>query len=218
MSQQINLLLPALRPRRNWLALPVVLGLALAGVAAVGAVAAWERYQVHTLSQHQLQADTEIRALQQQIQAFGQTLASRKPNAALVAEIDRLNEFLQQREAALRLVEAGQLPAGAAGHSSLMRGFARQALDGVWLTGFSFAGDEAEIHGRLTDPSLLPQYIRRLNGEPVFQGRRFATLDMKEGGAGGTGAAPGAAPAAAAPRYTDFTLHSKFGGAGEVKP
>jgi hypothetical protein len=39
MSQQINLLLPELRPRFDWLALPVVLGAALVGLLFVVAMA-----------------------------------------------------------------------------------------------------------------------------------------------------------------------------------
>ena len=40
MSQQINLLLPALRPRFDWLALPVVIGVALVGLVLLGILAA----------------------------------------------------------------------------------------------------------------------------------------------------------------------------------
>ena len=39
MSQQINLLLPALRPRFDWLGLPVVAGAALVGLALISLMA-----------------------------------------------------------------------------------------------------------------------------------------------------------------------------------
>jgi Tfp pilus assembly protein PilN len=210
-SQQINLLLPELRPRRDWLAFPMVAGTALAGLALVAGMAAWGRYQVQTLTVAQAQSEAEVKALQQQIQGLGQTLAGRKPNPALQAEIDRLKELLQQQDAALDVVESGKSDS-AAGHAALMRGFARQVTEGVWLTGFSFAGKEAEIRGRLADPALLPQYIRRLNGESAFQGRRFAALDMKDG------AATGAADKVPVPRYTDFTLLGNLVGKEARKP
>ena len=109
----------------------------------------------------------------------------------------------------------------------MLRGFARQTAEGVWLTGFVLAGSEVEIRGRLSDAALLPHYIQRLNGEPIFKGRRFAALDMSEGslqpaGAAATPATAPAAPAAApgasaapqsAPggrRFTEFVLHGRL--------
>lgn len=203
MSQQINLLLPELRPKRHWLAFPMVAGAALAGVVLVAGLAAWGRYQVQMLAHAQARSETELKGLQQQVQLLAQTLAGRQPNAALQAEIDRLHESVRQREDSLRTVEEGKIGSGG-GHASLMRGFARQIMDGVWLTGFSSAGNDVEIRGRLADPGLLPLYIRRLNGDAIFQGRRFSALDMKDEAAAAIPASTSAM--AVARRYTEFTL------------
>lgn len=208
MSQQINLLLPELRPKKDWLAFPVVASVALGGTALVLGLALWGRYQVQGMTQEQAQSDVELKTLQQQVQALGQTLAGRQPNAALQAEIDRLNESIRQREEAFRVAGSGKM-GGAGGYAGLMRGFARQVVSGVWLTGFSFDGEDVEIRGRLVDPSLLPQYIRRLNGDTAFQGRRFLALDMKDGAAGTAQAEP--ATTAAAPRFTEFALRGIAG-------
>lgn len=217
MSQQINLLLPELRPRWDWLAFPVVAGVALAGIAVMAGLASWGGYQANALKTQQAQSEMELKALQQDVQSLGQTLAGRKPNAALQAEIEQLKEVLQQRDAAFAVVEAGKVAPGG-GHASLLRGFARQAMEGVWLTGFSFSGQDAEIRGRLTQPALLPQYIRRLNGEQAFQGRRFAALDMKDGAAATAPAATAPAPTAVpVPRYTEFVLHGNLVAASEGK-
>ncbi|HJW26239.1 MAG TPA: PilN domain-containing protein [Rhodocyclaceae bacterium] len=203
MSQQINLLLAELRPRRDWLAFPIVAGVALMGLVILSGLAVLGRYQVQTLEAAQARSETEVKALQQQVQNLGQVLAGRRGNPALQSEIDRLRDLLQQQDAALAVVESGKTDSGG-GHASLMRGFARQVTEGVWLTGFSFSGHDAEIRGRLADPALLPLYIRRLNAEEAFQGRRFSALDMKDGSAA---KAPEGAPAA---RYTEFTLHGNL--------
>ena len=62
-----------------------------------------------------------------------------------------------------------------------IRNFARQARDDLWLTGFQISqgGEAIEIRGRLFEPSRLADYVQRLNGVAVFQGRRFAALDMQ---------------------------------------
>lgn len=211
MSQQINLLLPELRPRWDWFAFPVVAGVALAGVAVMAGLVGLGGYQANALKSLQAQSETELKALQQNVQGLGQTLAGRKPNTALQAEIDQLKEVLQQREAAFAVVAAGKVAPGG-GHASLLRGFARQAMEGVWLTGFSFSGQDAEIRGRLSQPALLPQYIRRLNGETAFQGRRFAALDMKD-----SASATAPVAAAPAPRYTEFVLYGTLVAGSEGK-
>lgn len=218
MSQQINLLLDELRPKRDLLAFPFVAGGMLAVVLAIAGMAGWGQLQVRSLVAVEAQSAAEMNALQQQVQALGQTLAGRAPNAALQAEIDRLNESLRQREQALRVLEGGK-PGDAAGHASLMRGFARQVMEGVWLTGFVVSGQEVEIRGRLADPGLLPQYIRRLNNEAGFQGRRFSALDMKDSGAVAVVGAPAdSAAGAKAPRYTEFALRGNPGKPMEQAP
>lgn len=199
MSQQINLLLPELRPRHDWLAFPSVMGMAAFGLAVMLIAAAWGLFRVQTLSAAQTQLDVEAKTLQQQVQSLSQQIASRQGNPALQDQINRLKDMLQQRDAILSVVEAGKLTPGS-GYAEVMRGFARQTMDGLWLTEFSFSGSDARIRGRLTDPSLLPLYIRRLNGESVFQGRRFAALNMTDG--------LSSTAAAAAPRYTEFVLTS----------
>lgn len=216
-SQQINLLLPELRPKHDWLAFPMVAGAAVAGVVLVAGFSAWGEYQTRALMAIQGQSEAEARSLQQQVQALGQTLAGRKPSATLQVEIDHLKDLLQQRDAALSVVESGKLNPGE-GYASVMRGFARQVTEGVWLTGFSFSGGDAEIRGRLSDPAMLPQYIRRLNGEGAFQGRRFAALDMKEGSAAAISSVGAGLPGTAnVPRYTEFALHGNLAGSGDRK-
>lgn len=199
MSQQINLILPELRPRHDWLAFPSVMVMAAIGVAIMATAATWGYFRVQTLTATQAQLDGEAKALQQQVQSLSQQIASRKGNQALQDEINHLKDMLQQRDAILSVVEAGKLSPGS-GYAEVMRGFARQTMDGLWLTEFSFSGSDARIRGRLTDPSLLPQYIRRLNGESVFQGRRFAALHMTDGLSG--------TAAVTTPRYTEFVLTS----------
>ena len=214
MSQQINLLLPALRPRRDWLGFPLVAGSALAVIVLVAGLGLWGRQQVAGLGEEKERGDAEAAALQQRLLALGQTLAARQPNPALQAEIDRLAESLRQREEALQVVESGRT-GGAGGHALSMRGFARQMVDGVWLTGFTLAGSDVEIRGRLADAALLPHYIRRLNEESTFQGRRFAALDMQDASRAAPPETPGRAPPPGnARRYTEFVLHGSQGRAG----
>ncbi len=64
------------------------------------------------------------------------------------------------------------------------------------------ANDKAAV-SRVTE--LVPAYIRRLNAEPEFRGRKFAALrvSLPE-----VKAAAGEGAPAAAPRYVEFSLAS----------
>ena len=86
-----------------------------------------------------------------------------------------------------------------------MRAFARQAVQGLWLTGFRITGDAAQISlsGGVISPELLPAYIQRLGRESIMQGKTFSTLQMQQ-----PAAKTGVTPAPAAPRYVEFVLHS----------
>lgn len=178
MSQQINLLLPELRPRFDWLGLPVVAGAALLAVLLVVAMASFDALSVSRLKLRDVELNAQLQRLQQQIQSLGQSLAARQGDPRLPSEIEATRLAVTQRQEVMAVIAQGSVGDGS-GFSGLLQGFSRQIVEGVWLVGFSFSGKEIEIRGRLTDPALLPKYINRLNDEPAFAGRRFATLDMK---------------------------------------
>ena len=97
----------------------------------------------------------------------------------------------------LQAVEAGQrrvraaLEAGAAGaregHADYLLALARQASAAVWITGFAVSDDGSaiDLEGRMTEPAVLTDYLRRLNAEPRFKGRPFAQLNLKASDANG---------------------------------
>lgn len=205
MSQQINLFLPELQPKKDWFAFPLVAGaLALIVVAMLAAVGVL-RLQRSQLAGEEAALQAQLKMAQQQVQQLGTELAARKPDAALQKSIDALTGELKLREEALRIVESGGA-GNREGFAPMMRAFSQQALSGVWLTGFVVSDPDFEIRGRMTDPSLLSGYIRRLNSESVFQGRRFAELDIKRESPKNDPTAKAPAPAL---RYVDFALRAQ---------
>jgi len=209
MSQQINLLLPELRPRFDWLSLPVVLAVALLGLLVIIVTTGFVSQRVSQLTVQEAQLKTRLQALQQQTKEMGVALGARKGDATLPERIEELRLAVEQRQDAMKALGQGRVP-GEAGFAEVMRGFSRQIVEGVWLTGFSLSGKNIEIRGRLTEPSLLPTYIKRLNGESAFAGRRFEALDMKgELPQLDTGAAATAATSSRPTRpFTEFVLRT----------
>lgn len=219
MSQQINLINPALLPRLDILGARVVFPVAVAVLCLLVALAAETRFSAGRLAGEEALAAGELQALQTRLAALAQAAANRRSDPALLAEIEALSAAVASRREALNVLNRGDL-GGSEGVAEYFRALARQRLDGVWLTGFGIQGGNIEIRGRLSDPSLLPAYIRRLEGEPVFAGKRFEALNM-QGVAARTlelPPPPAAANAPAQPRpepvrrtvpaFTEFALQS----------
>jgi len=210
MSQQINLLLPELRPRFDWLGLPVVVSLALAGMLLIAGLSWFGMFQVDRLKMQDAAINAQLSTLQGQVQSLGKALVARQGETGVPAEIAVMRLAVMQRQEVMTAIRQGDIPDGG-GYFSRLQGFSRQAETGVWLVGFAFSGNEVEIRGRLTEPALLPVYINRLNAEPAFVGRRFATLDMK--GMDPAAELPASGTVApklpATPRYTEFSLRTE---------
>lgn len=211
MSQQINLLLPALRPRFDWLALPVVAGVSLAGLLLLCAWSVFSLVQVDHARGREAAIKGQLAALQQQVQSLGQSLGARRSDDGLSRQIEAARLGISQRQEVLNLVAQGDIAGGNA-YSGLLQGFSRQVTEGVWLVGFGFADRDIEIRGRLLDPALLPTYIAKLNGEAAFAGRHFAALDMlgvdPVPAAANAPASPAGQEVRAEPRHTAFVLRS----------
>lgn len=218
MSQQINLLNPAFHKTFDWLAakpLAIAVGVML---AMIGAVGAWATYQAETRERAANQSAQTLNTAQEKLLAITKAISESKPNAQLANELASARALLKSREEVMRVLEGGAI-GSTIGFAEFLRGFARQAPNGLWLTGFTLGagGNEMEIRGRMLNPALLPEYIRRLKTEKVFQGRSFASLNIlrpEEGkeqkivatplAANAKQGAPGAAPAL--PPFVDFVL------------
>ncbi len=179
MSQQINLYNPALAPKvevlsgsRMLLALVAVVAVCLLvwGVAAGDAarLAKQERAQAARLAR-----------LKGEVTSMTQQVAVRKPSAQLEADLDSLVALLSARHEVMALLESGRL-GDTRGVSEYFRAFARQATEGLWLTGFSIggAGNDIVIQGRTVDADLVPAYLRKLRRESALRGHGFESVSV----------------------------------------
>lgn len=230
MSAQINLYHPRYLKQRDLLTLsPIVIAaMGLYLVLAVTAVLAWREASTRQASAAAVGA--QLTALKTQVEAETKAMAARKPSPQMQSEVDSAEAMLQRREEIVRLLESGAV-GNSSGFSDHFRGLARQAPEGLWLTGFSAGagGGDMEIRGSTLNAATVPDYIRRLGGEKAFQGRRFAALTMQRpepppaapirapSGAGAVSSAPTLA-VPVGPRPIDFVLLPKPADAVEGRP
>jgi hypothetical protein len=92
-------------------------------------------------------------------------------------------------------------PAGPGGYSEYLRAFARQTVQGLWLTSIQIAegGGQLTMSGRALQADLVPVLIGRLKQESVLRGRPLEGLAITRSTAG---KAPGRA-------IVEFTVTSQ---------
>lgn len=206
MAHQINLYDPALCQRREWL---TATNLALVMVVVAVAVVAWGIFERSRLGAFEREANaiaTESKGLQDEVaEVARRNAAAADPRADAELNANRIQ--LAERREVIEMLKRNIAP-GAAGFAGGLRALARQTPSGLWLTGFSMnaGGDAIEIKGRMTDPALLPEFIRRLNAESAFAGRSFAALQVNAGKPSGGGSGGAGGTGGAAPSYHEFSL------------
>lgn len=203
MSQQINLYNPLLLKQKKIFSsktMAQAMGLIALGLIAVYGYA---YYQVTILQMETEYAAKRHAAVQARLTRITQQFGPRQKSADLELNIKRAEAELQAlTEVQAALKQGGLVSAG--GFSPYFKALARQAVEGLWLTGFSAAGSEMAINGRTLRPGLVPDYIHRLSGEEIMQGRKFAMLEMRQPEATATKDGK----TVVAPRYIEFTLQS----------
>lgn len=206
MSQQINLFNPAFVQRRQPFSLAAMLqglGLILAGAAAMYGYA---YYQVGQLEQQVVESTRRFNAEQLRLGSLAAEFSPQRSNEKLQEAVRQLEQQVGEQTELVEVLKSGAL-GNSEGYSGYMRAFSRQAVQGLWLTGFNVSGDgtQLSLSGAVTHPDLLPEYIQRLRREAVMQGKTFAALQMQQAKADKPGETP---------RYVEFELRSV---AAEVK-
>ncbi|MDO8315851.1 MAG: PilN domain-containing protein [Rugosibacter sp.] len=179
MSAQINLYHARFLKVHDWLNLN---NLALAAVTLFSILGVTSFIAHRDFSQQQSQAVTISGELETVNLALDQAnqLASRPANSQIVAEVNHAQAALARREEIARLLESGAI-GNSGGFSVYLLGFAHQVPVGLWLTGFTLGagGNDMEIRGSTVDEKIVPDYIRRLGSEKIFQGRQFSALSLQ---------------------------------------
>lgn len=181
MSQFINLYNPSLRQRQDSLNAHLLFRLIGWAVCSMVLLTGWLEWQAHGFEQQARVGAEHMKQAQEELVVITRTVSEYQPDARLIGEMQRAERILKGRNELVRLMESGTL-GRTQGFSAQMRAFARQSLDGLWLTRvhLNADGSEMEIAGRALKAELLPVYIHRLNSEQIFQGQNFAALNVKD--------------------------------------
>jgi len=217
-TQQINLYNPAFIPRRQWLNGQSLATMAGAMLVALAIAGGWSAQNARSSGDAAAAAKAELKQAQAAFDAEKRAFDARKPSSALLAEVEQAQELLAMREEVLAALgkSLGSEDSPGVGFSDYLKGLARHARSGLWLTGFRVdaGGENMTLTGRAVDKALLPEYVRSLNAEPAFVGKAFAGLRIEAKDASVAPAVPSAVPpgltsgatGGTPPRYLEFRL------------
>jgi hypothetical protein len=207
-SQQINLYNPIfLKQKKHFSALAMVQAL---GGIMLGMLAfyAYAHYEVGKMGAGVEETAKRLQIEQTRLTKVAAEFSPGKDTQLLESQAVQLESELAARQKVLAVLQGGEL-GNTVGFSEYLRAYARQALDGLWLTGFTIhgAGNSMTLDGRVVKADLVPAYIRRLDQEKIMQGKAFASMEIslpKTEGAAARGATAKGATAISAPSLPGF--------------
>lgn len=179
MSQQINLLNTSLIKQKDLLNtnnMAVMLGLLLALMLGYYGYA---QKQLSLLTIHRSEVADELSAMQAQLKQTALLHSPRELDKSLQEQITQLEQKAAMQQQVLQTVNMSSATPEK-GYAALMRAFAKQSVDGLWLTSFSIDShsERLNISGRTLQADLVPEYISRLGNEAALKGKSFSALSM----------------------------------------
>lgn len=178
MSQEINLYNPLFFKQVKQFSVRTMLQGLAAVVVGLLVLTVFAVLQTQSVERLNRQYGEQVAAQREQFVAITRRAPQTK-SQALEAEVARLEAEVRARRELLGALGSGEL-GNVAGFSDFMAAFGRQAMPGLWLTGFTVAeaGNELHLRGRALRPELVPAYLRKLSDEPVMRGRSVTEMRL----------------------------------------
>lgn len=141
---------------------------------------AYTAYQTSGLKKR-VEANSEyIAAEQTKLDGLSAQYSRQRSGLTLEQELKNAEAEVAAQREIINALKSGVI-GNTKGYSAYMRAFARQLINGLWLTGFTIEGDakQMSLSGAVLNPELVPGYILRLNNEKVMRGKTFTSLHMQ---------------------------------------
>ena len=178
MKKRINLYLPELHPKRQYLSLSQIAlawGCVLGLLLLTGGVVQLLRQQ----SVHQLQAlQQQMNELDAQTQTLNAQLQQRHPDGALERELQlRREEVLSKQQLQTHLTQIGALQNQ--GFSAWLYDLAQARSPGIALQSFEIENDQLRLQGDAASNDAVPAWLSHFGEHPRLRDRTFSTLQVQ---------------------------------------
>lgn len=179
MNQQINLVNITLIKQKPFITLNSLTAILAAMVVTMVGYSAYLQKEVSALKMQRQEIANNLTNTQNEIKALALSHAPQEKDNSLEKQITLLEKKIDLQQQILTLLShSTNTPSNS--YAGLMRAFARQNVDGLWLTGFSVDSqtDTINIQGKSLYSDLVPQYIERLSNESALKGKQFTGLNI----------------------------------------
>jgi len=212
-SQQINLYNPVFLQQKKIFSSRTMTAALLLLFAGAGALSVYGNMRVNALQKAADAGAAQLTVKEARLASVKLDFAPRVKSAAVEAELAEVEGQLASLREVSGVLARGEL-GNTQGYAEYFRAFARQHVDGLWLTGVDIvgAGLDIGVRGRALDAQRVPGYLNRLTLEPIMRGKAFGSLQISQGAAAGRPDDAGKAVPAPAP-YVEFSLQSAPEGA-----
>ena len=179
MNQQINLYQPIFRRQKKVFSAIAMLQVCGIFLVVFASIYLYGQTKLQPLQEQSIQVRADIAKMNEQLSKMENSAAAVSPSKLVENEIARLSAELQKRQQIKDMLESQTL-GNTAGLSSYMTAFARQHVQGMWLTKITVSngGRNLGLQGKTLTSELLPQYLTRLAGEDVLNGMSFNVLNL----------------------------------------
>lgn len=183
MSQQINLFNPVFLRQKKYFSVTTMLQALLIIAAASAVFYGYAEYQTKQLAKQSEEAGKRYASEQAMLDNYKAQFSPEQTKQLLDRELQATEARVIAQQDIIDMLKSGAI-GNTTGYSGYMRAFARQSMNGLWLTGFNISGDAAQLSlsgAVMSDsPDLIPAYVQKLGNEQVMQGKSFAALQIHQ--------------------------------------
>ena len=182
MRQQINLYQPMFRMQKKVFSAVTMIQIFIFFIFIFAGMYAYELYFIGKYRAQLKNLNSDLQQLSVQLEKLRVEQTSRAKSELLKKEIARVSNELAQRRNIQQILST-QTFGNNKGFSSYMEAFARQHVEGSWLTTIRVmqGGESVGLEGKTMSSEYVPIYVQQLSNEQIFAGVSFNSMELQRG-------------------------------------
>jgi len=178
-NQQINLYHPIFRRQKKVFSALAMLQICAFFFVVFISLYLYGQIKLQPLKEQVVRLEQDVRTLGTQLAKLESQGSGEAGSRLLENEIARLDNELVKRKQ-VQNVLSSQSIGNADGMSGYLEAFARQHVQGMWLTRIAVAngGKRLDLNGKTLSSELVPAYMEKLAGERLLNGMSFDVMEL----------------------------------------
>jgi hypothetical protein len=178
-TQQINLYQPIFRRQKKVFSAVTMLQVSALFLVVLFSLFLYGQMKLQPLKQQLDRINTDTASLNLQLAKLEAQLPGASKSKLLENEIAKLSGELAKRKQIQELLTS-RTAGNNEGLSAYLEAFARQHVQGIWLTRFTIAngGKSLGLQGKTLSSELVPVYIEKLAAEALLKGTSFNVMEL----------------------------------------